>query len=52
MNNEAVNQELVAALVELRKQLWAHVKMDVKKHYSLMVADAQASKAIGKARAE
>jgi hypothetical protein len=49
MDTQAINQELVAALVELRKQLWEHVKMDVKKHYSLLVADVQASKAIDKA---
>jgi hypothetical protein len=47
--NQAINQELVAALVELRRQLRSHVKMDVKKHFSLMVADAAASKAIDNA---
>jgi hypothetical protein len=52
MENQAINQELVTALVELQKQLHSHIKMNVKKHYSLMVADAQASKAIGKARSE
>lgn len=41
--------ELEAALRELQKQLRAHVKMDVKKHYSLMVADATASTVIAKA---
>ena len=34
------------ALEDLHKQLRAHVKMDVKKHFSLMVADAQATKAL------
>jgi hypothetical protein len=37
------------ALKELQKQLHAHVKLDVRKHYSLMVADAAASAVIAKA---
>lgn len=40
------NNELLTALVGLKKQIHLHLKMDVKKHYSLMVADAQAAKAI------
>lgn len=38
--------ELLAALMALQKQLHEHVKLDVKKHYSLLVADAAASTAI------
>ena len=57
---EARNQErikeaapdLLAALEGLRKQLRGHVRMDVKKHYSLMVADVAADKAIRKARGQ
>ena len=41
--------ELAAALVELRKQLWAHFKPNVRKHFSLMVADAAAGTALHKA---
>jgi len=41
--------ELLDALVSLRKELRAHVKMNVRKHYSLMIADVSASKAIAKA---
>jgi len=41
--------ELLQALRELQKELRHAVKLDVKKHYSLMVADACASKAIAKA---
>jgi hypothetical protein len=47
----AINTELLYALVELRKELRNHVKFDVKKHYHLMVADACAAKAIDKAKA-
>jgi hypothetical protein len=46
-----MTQELIEALRELQKQLRAHVKLDVRKHYSLMVADAAASTAIAKAEA-
>lgn len=42
----AAAPELLAALRELQAQLRAHIKLDVKKHYSLMVADAAASKAV------
>jgi hypothetical protein len=52
MTEQTINQELLAALVELRKQVWSHVKMDVKKHYSLMVADSIASAVISKAGGE
>jgi hypothetical protein len=45
----ATETELLAALRELQKQLHAHIRLDVKKHYSLMVADAAASTAIAKA---
>jgi hypothetical protein len=48
----ATETELLAALRELQKQLHAHIRLDVKKHYSLMVADAAASTAIAKAEAE
>ena len=41
--------ELLKALKELRKQIFAHHKMNVKKDYSLLVADAAASKIIHKA---
>lgn len=44
-------QELLDALVNLQKQIHAHYKMNVKKDFSLMVADAQASNAIANARA-
>lgn len=37
------------ALVKLQLELQAHVKFDVKKHYSLMVANAAAAKAIAQA---
>jgi hypothetical protein len=47
----AQQQELLEALVDLQKQIHAHHKMHVKKDFSLMVADAQASKAIANARA-
>lgn len=49
MNNQ---QDLIDALENLQKEIRAHYKMNVKKDYSLMVADAQASKAIHNARAE
>lgn len=41
--------DLLDALKELQKRIHAYVKMNVKKHYSLLVADAAASKAIHKA---
>jgi hypothetical protein len=44
--------DLLTALEDLRKELRAHVKLDVKKHYSLMVADVAADKAARKARGE
>lgn len=40
--------ELIYALEELQKQIRAHHKMNVKKDYSLMVADAYASTVINK----
>jgi hypothetical protein len=40
---------LLEAAKELQKQLRAHVKLNVRKHYSLMVADAAVSAAILKA---
>lgn len=45
----AAAPELLEALEGLREQLRAHVKLDVKRHYSLMVADAAAGTAIVKA---
>ena len=48
----AAAPDLLAALEDLRKKLRAHVKLDVRKHYSLMVADAAASSAIHQARGE
>lgn len=48
----AINAELVAALDELRNQLWAHIKLDVKKHYSLMLADSAASEVTFRAKSE
>lgn len=44
-----INRELLDALINLQKQIHAHHKMNVKKDYSLLVADAQASKAIANA---
>lgn len=44
--------ELLASLIELRKQVHAHIKLDVKKHYSLMVADSLASTLIHRAGAQ
>lgn len=46
---QTLETELLDALRELQKQLHAHIRLDVKKHYSLMVADAIASKAIARA---
>lgn len=45
----AAAPDLLAALVELQKELRQNIKLDVRKHYSLMVADAAANKAIAKA---
>lgn len=42
--------DLAAALEDLRKELRAHFKLDVKKHFSLMAADATAGTALHKAR--
>lgn len=44
------NMELLIALEELKKQMHAHFKLDVRKHFSLLLADAQASTAIFNAR--
>lgn len=46
----AAAPDLLAALEDMREQLRAHVRLDVKKHYRLMVADAAAGSAILKAR--
>jgi hypothetical protein len=48
----AAAPELLAALEGLRLQLREHIKLDVKKHFSLMVADAAAGTAMAKARTE
>jgi hypothetical protein len=45
----AAAPELLSALLDLQKEIRAAVKFDVKKHYSLMNADACATKAIRKA---
>jgi len=47
-----INAALLEALKELKKQIHAHHKMNAKKDYSLMVADAAAGKAIAKAQAD
>jgi hypothetical protein len=45
------NRELLEALENLQKQIRAHKgKWNVKKDFSLMVADAQATKAIANAK--
>ena len=41
--------DLLAALMDLRKELSAHIKFDIKKHFSLMATDAAAGTAIAKA---
>ena len=46
----AAAPDLLAALEHLRKELRAHIRLDVKKHYSLMVADAAAGTAVHKAK--
>ena len=48
----AVNKELVEALESLQREVKNAVKFDVKKHYSLMVADVTASKTLAKAKEE
>ena len=50
-HNRVVNEnaELLTALKDLTTSIHEHVKMDVRKHYYLMVADAAAGKAIAKA---
>lgn len=48
----AAAPELLEALEALQTEIRQAVKFDVKKHYSLMVADAAASKAVAKARGE
>lgn len=45
----AAAPELMEALKELQKQIFAHHKMNTKKDFSLLVADAAAGKAIFKA---
>jgi len=44
-----IEKELLQALRDLQERLHSTIKLDVRKHYSLMVADAQASTAIVKA---
>jgi hypothetical protein len=48
----AAAPDLLEALQNLQTQIRAHHKMNVRKDYSLMVADVVASKAIAKATAE
>ena len=48
----AAAPDLLEALIELQKKLHEAIRLDVKKHYSLMVADAAASTAIRKAKGE
>jgi hypothetical protein len=45
----AAAPDLLYALEELKKQIWAHHKMNVKTDFDLMAADAAAGKAIAKA---
>ena len=45
------HQRTLDALANLRKELREHFKLDVRKHYSLMVADAAAGTIIYKANA-
>lgn len=45
----AAAPELLEALKELQKQIFAHHKMNVKKDFSLLLATSDASKAINKA---
>ena len=44
-----IHDELLAALKELRTQIFAHHKMSVKKDYSLLLAVAAADKVLNKA---
>lgn len=46
----ALAPALLEALIGLQRELHAHIRLDVKRHYSLMVADAIASTAISKAK--
>lgn len=48
----AAAPDLLAALKGLQKQIHAHYKMNVKKDFSLMLADAEAGKAIAKAEGQ
>ena len=45
----AAAPDLLEALIGLRKELSAHIKFNVKKHFSLMAADAAAGTTIAKA---
>jgi hypothetical protein len=49
MTQEETVDLLLEALINLQKRLHQHHKMNVRKDFSLMVADAQASKAIAAA---
>jgi len=44
-----MEKELLQALKDLQKEVRSAFKFDVRKHYSLMVADAAATKAVRKA---
>ena len=46
-----VSSAMLTALEDMREQLREHIKLDVKRHYHLMVADAAAGTAIARARA-
>lgn len=48
----AAAPELLQALVDLQKEIKASLNFNVKKHYSLMVADAFANKVIKKVTGE
>jgi hypothetical protein len=48
----AAAPEMLDALRDLRRELRGVVKLDVRKHFSLMVADAAANKAIFKAEGQ
>ena len=47
--NPDAGPELLEALKELKKQIFAHHVMNVKKDFSLLLADAAAGKAINNA---
>ena len=47
-----IEKELLQALRDLQREIHSAVKMDVRKHYSLMVADAAANTAIAKAEGQ